>query len=165
MNKSCSDFISWIENNGWNITCKSETELKLNYNIVSRYKDISQSYIEFLKRVKQCIAPSQKAWFVCEDEYNNNSEIAFKWNEFELLSLKAAENNEKWKAEIISWWDKYLPIVMSVNGGYSFYAIDLIDNIGSIVHGFEPEFEEAEKIANSVEEFFEMIMTNMIELI
>ncbi len=32
-----------------------------------------------------------------------------------------------------SWWDEKLPIVMSVDGGYSFYAIDLSNNKGTIV--------------------------------
>jgi len=117
----------------------------LSDSIVSRYKEIPQGYLEFLKNIKQCIAPSEKTWFICENEYNNNSDVAFKWNEFELLSLEAAENDKEWRAKIISWWDKHLPIVMSVHGGYSFYAINLTGNTGSIVQGFEPEFEEVEK--------------------
>ncbi|MGG4146838.1 SMI1/KNR4 family protein [Paenibacillus algorifonticola] len=162
MNKKCSKFISWTKNNGWKITDKSE--LNLNDSIASRYKEIPEGYLEFLKRVKECITPSEKTWFICEDEYNNNSGIVFKWNEFELLSLEAAENDEEWKAEITSWWDKYLPIVMSVDEGYSFYAIDLKNDIGAIVQGYEPEFEEVEKIANSLEDFFQLIMSNTIEM-
>ncbi|WP_333651506.1 SMI1/KNR4 family protein [Lacrimispora sp.] len=165
MNKKYSEFISWAKDNGWDITFKSESGLELADNIISRYKEIPQSYVEFLKGIKQCIAPSEKTWFICEDEYNNNSNIAFKWNEFELLSLEAAENDKEWKTEIVSWWDKHLPIVMSVDEGYSFYAIDLNDNIGSIVQGFEPEFEEVEKIANNIEDFFELIITGTIELL
>jgi len=165
MNKRCSEFISWAKDNGWDITLKSESGLELGDSIISRYKEIPPNYVEFLKRVKQCIAPNEKTWFICEDEYNNNSNIAFKWNEFELLSLEAAENDKEWKTEIVSWWDKHLPIVMSVDEGYSFYAIDLNDNIGSIVQGFEPEFEEVEKIANNIEDFLELIITGTIELL
>lgn len=164
MNKKCSEFISWAKDNGWDITDKSEYEVNLNESITSRYKEIPEDYLEFLKKIKQCIAPSNKIWFICEDEYNNNSDIAFKWNEFEVLSLEVAENDEEWKAEIILWWNNYLPIVMSVNNGYSFYAIDLMNDIGAIVQGYEPEFEEVEKIANSLEDFFELIMSNSIEI-
>ncbi|OAB26873.1 glucan biosynthesis protein, partial [Paenibacillus macquariensis] len=135
MNKKYSEFISWTKDNGWDITDKSEYELNLNDSIASRYKEIPEGYLDFLKRVKECITPSEKTWFICEDEYNNNSDSAFKWNEFEVLSLEAAENDEKWKSEITSWWDKYLPIVMSVDDGYSFYAIDLTNDIGAIVQG------------------------------
>jgi len=48
---------------------------------------------------------------------------------FILLSLEVAEDNDEWKLEIISWWDEKLPIVMSVDGEYSFYAIDLSNRI------------------------------------
>lgn len=164
MNIRCNEFMSWATDNGWDIIFKSESELELDNSIISRYNGIPQGYVEFLKVVKQCIAPSEKTWFVCEDEYNNISNIAFKWNEFESLSLEFAENDEAWKTEIVSWWDKHLPIVMSVDDGYYFYAIDLSDNIGSIVQGFEPEFEEVEKIANNIEEFFELIVMGKIEL-
>lgn len=121
----------------------------------------------FLRRtkiVKQLISPNEKTWFLCEDEYNNNSDIAFKWNEFELLSLEVAEDDDEWRSEITSWWDKKLPIVMSVNDGYSFYAIDLSNDKGAIVRGYEPEFEEVEKVANTIEDFFELIMLNKIEI-
>ncbi|MBC2580558.1 SMI1/KNR4 family protein [Clostridium sp. DJ247] len=164
MSKKCSEFISWAKNNGWNITDKCEHQLKLDNSILSRYKQIPNDYLEFLKMVKQCISPSEKTWFICENEYNNDSDIAFKWNEFELLSLEAAEQDEEWKSEITGWWEKHLPIVMSVDDGYSFYAIDLTNDIGAVVQGYEPEFEEVEKIASNVEEFFELIMSNTIEI-
>ena len=63
------------------------------------------------------------------------------------------------------WWGEKLPIVMSVDGGYSFYAIDLSNNKGTIVKGYEPEFEEVEEVASSIEEFFELIMLNKIEML
>jgi hypothetical protein len=164
MNKQCSEFISWAKDNGWNIIGKCDYQLYLDDGILARYKEIPNSYLEFLKVVKQCITPSEKTWFICEDEYNNNSDIAFKWNEFEVLSLEVAEDDEEWKSDITMWWDKHLPIVMSVSDGYSFYAIDLSNDKGAIVQGYEPEFEEVEKIANNLEEFFQLIMSNTIQL-
>lgn len=164
MGKKYSEFIRWAKKNGWDIIEKYEYELNLDSGIMFRFKEIPQGYLEFLKMVKQCITPNEKTWFICEDEYNNNSDIPFKWNEFETLSLEAAEKDEEWKSEITAWWDKHLPIVMSVNNGYSFYAIDLTNDIGAIVQGYEPEFEEVEKIANNLEEFFELIMSNAIEI-
>lgn len=164
MSKKYLEFIDWTKKNNWDLIEKNEDSLMLKDNIVSRYKCIPDTYIELLKRVKQLISPNEKTWFLCEDEYNNNSDIAFKWNEFELLSLEVAEDDEEWKSEIISWWDEKLPIVMSVDGGYSFYAIDLSDNKGAIVRGYEPEFEEVEEVASNIEEFLELIMLNKIEI-
>ncbi len=164
MNKKYNDFINWTKINNWDISLKENPGLGLNNSITTRYKDIPQGYKDFLYNVKHCIAPSEKSWFLCEDEYNDNSDIAFRWNEFELLSLEAATNDNIWESEIISWWDKHFPIFMSVDGAYSFYAIDLANNIGSIVQGVEPEFEEVEEIASSINDFFELIIKGKIQL-
>ncbi|MBU3179415.1 SMI1/KNR4 family protein [Clostridium estertheticum] len=158
-----SEFIIWAKNEGWNVIDRHEDELQLSNVIVGRYKTLSNEHLGFLRSVKQCITPSEKTWFICENEYNDNSDIAFKWNEFEVLSLEVAKNDDEWKLEISTWWDSHLPIVMSVDNGYSFYAIDL-KNDGSIVQGYEPEFEEVEKVANNLEEFLELIMANKIEM-
>ncbi|MGG3928308.1 SMI1/KNR4 family protein [Metabacillus fastidiosus] len=157
-------FINWAKESGWTIVFKSEYKLNLDKSIVTRYKNIPNEYLEFLKMIKQCITPSEKTWFICEDEYNNDLDIALKWNEFELISLEAAGGDNEWKSDITLWWDKYLPIVMSVDGGYSFYAIDLTNDIGAIVYGYEPEFEEVEKVADNLDGLFELIMSNKIKL-
>lgn len=164
MSKKYDEFINWAKDNNWDLIQKNQVSLKLKDDITLRYNGIPDEYIEFLKNVKQLISPSEKTWFLCEDEYNSNSDIAFKWNEFELLSLEVAEDDDEWKSEIISWWDEKLPIVMSVDGEYSFYAIDLSNNKGTIVKGCEPEFEEVDEIASNIEEFFELIMLNKIEI-
>ena len=164
MSKKYIEFIKWAKDNNWNVIDKTEYSLTLEDEILSRYKEIPNEYLELLKMVKQLTSPSEKTWFICEDEYNNKSDIAFKWNEFEALSLEAAGDDDEWKMEIISWWDNHLPIVMSVDGGYSFYAIDLCNDKGSIVKGYEPEFEEVVKVANDIEEFFNLIMLYKIDI-
>lgn len=158
-----NEFMNWAKENGWTITKKSDNNVNLSGSFIARYTEIPSEYLEFLSVVKQCITLSEKTWFLCENEYNPSSDTAFKWNEFELLSLEAAMDDETWKSEITAWWDHYLPIVMSVDGGYSFYAIDLTNEKGAIVRGYEPEFEEVEKAANHLEEFFDFIMSNTIE--
>lgn len=162
MKKQIEEFINWARQNGWQIVLKAEYQSNLDDAIVARYKKIPDEYLEFLKMIKQCITPNEKAWFICEDEYNDHSDIAFKWNEFELISLEGADDD--WKVEISSWWDKYLPIIMSVDSGYSFFAIDLTNDLGAIVQGYEPEFEEVEKVAANLEELFQLIMSNKIKL-
>jgi len=163
MNKKISEFMIWANENGWDITEKSEVQLNVDSSIISRYKEIPNEYLDFLSIVEKCISPNEQTWFICEGEFNNSSDSEFKWNEYELLSLEAAMDDEIWKSEITAWWDNYLPIVMSVDGGYSFYAIDLTNDQGAIVRGYEPEFEEVEKVANTLEGFFELIMSKAIE--
>lgn len=163
MNNKINEFITWAKEYGWTITLNQARNLNLSDSIISRYKAIPNEYISFLSVVKQCATPNEKTWFLCEDEYNNRSDDAFKWNEFELLSLESAMDNEIWRSEITAWWDNYLPIVISVDDGYTFYAIDLNHDIGAIVRGYEPEFEEVEKVANHLDDFLALIMTNSIE--
>ncbi|MGE6229943.1 SMI1/KNR4 family protein [Paenibacillus chitinolyticus] len=162
MDKKMVEFIIWANDNGWDITEKSGVQLNLDSSIVSRYKEIPNEYLDFLNAVEKCMTPDEKTWFICEAEFNSSSDTAFKWNEVELLSLEAAVNDDSWKSEITAWWDNYLPIVMSVDGGYSFYAIDLTHDKGAIVRGYEPEFEEVDKVADSLEEFLELIMSNSL---
>lgn len=161
---SIKEFIKWAKINSWEIKEKENNNINLCDEVLGRYKKIPHEYLEFLKNVEQCISANEKSWFICENEYNGNSDIDFKWNEFEILSLEAAEDDIEWKNQIKECWDKHLPILMSVNGGYSFYAIDITNEEGSIVSGCEPEFEEVEKVADSFLEFLDLIINKKIEL-
>lgn len=158
-----NEFIKWAKDNSWNVVEKSNISLNLENEIGEIYKNMPNEYIEFLKRVKGLISPRGTSWFLCEDEYNNNSSIVFKWNEFQILSIEAAGNDIQWKEEINLFWNKIIPIVMSVDNGYLYYAIDL-NNDKSIVKGYEPEFEEVEQVANNIEEFLQLIIEGKIKL-
>ena len=158
------DFIEWAENNDWHVVRKNSETLNLSKKFTKRYTQIPYEYQEFLMCVDEFVSPSEKIWFLCESDYNNKSNSAFKWNEYEIISLDAAGKDRNWKREIISWWDKYLPIVMSVQDGYSYYAIDLYNEKGAIVEGCEPEFEEVTKIADNLEDFFDLIIKNKISM-
>ena len=85
-----------------------------------------------------------------------NGGAAFRWNEWELLSLASADGDPAWEAEIRRFWDAHLPIIMSVaDGRYSYYALSAAD--GAVVSGGEPEFEVCETAAASLEAFLEKI--------
>lgn len=161
---SIKEFIEWAKMNEWDIKENENDTVNLCNEVKGRYKVIPYEYFQFLSQINQCISSSEKSWFLCEGEYNGKSDIAFKWNEFEILSLEAAENDTEWKSEIQKWWDRYFPIFMSVNNGYSFYAIDMKSEKGTIVYGCEPEFEEVDIIAHNFKEFIDMIVNKGIEL-
>ncbi|MDR6724481.1 hypothetical protein J2W91_002949 [Paenibacillus amylolyticus] len=164
MRSTFHEFILWAETNGWAIRSESSHDLNLDANVITRYNHIPNEYLDFLRVVKQCVSPSEQTWFLCENEYNLSTDTAFQWNEFELLSLEAAAGDDPWTSEIKTWWDHYLPIIISVHGGYSFYAMDLSNEIGAIVHGEEPEFEEVTKVADHLDEFLQGIMLSSIVL-
>lgn len=159
-----SKFYKWLDAHGWNVVLKENKELGLDSSFMKQYKEITKEYEEFLKIFKSVISKDEMTWFLCSDEYMNQSELAFKWNEFELQSLEAAEEDEEWKDAIVQWWNGKLPIIMSVKGGYSFYAIDLKDNYGAIVRGEEPEYEETEIVASDLNHFFLSLISGEIEL-
>lgn len=98
--------MAWAKEKGWDITSKSGSELCLNSSITSRYKELPMDYLEFLHAVETCVSPDEQTWFICEADFNNILESgAFKWNEFEILSLEAAAGDSVWESEITAWWD------------------------------------------------------------
>ncbi|MCM1100467.1 MAG: hypothetical protein NC079_01780 [Clostridium sp.] len=101
---------------------------------------------------------------LCAEDFNRESEDAFQWNEFEMMSLQAAvdEDDEEWQKDIRAFWDKHLPICLSVRDGYSYYAIRIND--GHVVCGYEPEFEETTDMADSFYGFAEMVSDGAVDL-
>jgi hypothetical protein len=83
-------------------------------------------------------------WFLCIDDYRPKSEYSFHWNEFERVSLEAAD---EWTRSVRAFWDAHCPFFMAVDGLYAYYAFDIQD--GSVVSGNEPEFEDVKIVAKS----------------
>ena len=161
MSEILNKFTEWLKENKWYVVNNQDEKIKINDSIDIRYNLDIQHY-EFLKVFKQIISPDEKTCFLCCDEYNGVSNLAFKWNEFELLSLEVAQDDNEWKEEIKKWWDGKFPIIISVKNGYLFYAIDMKENVGKVVRGEEPEFEETEIVAESFYDFLELIISGEI---
>lgn len=161
---SIKEFIEWAKISSWDIKEHENHTVNLCDKVTGRYKVIPYEYLEFIKQIKQIISANEKSWFLCEEEYNGKSDITFKWNEFEILSLEVAEDDIEWKNEIQKWWNRYFPILMSVDNGYSFYAIDTENEKGAIVYGCEPEFEQVDIVADNFMKFLDMIVNKEIEL-
>lgn len=154
----------WFKKEGWFIEYNNKPA-ELNVELIQRYGIIDEQYMKFLNKYKRVISKDEKTWFICCQEYNGDSEYAFSWNEFENLSLEAAADDEKWKKEISEWWDKKMPIIMSVKDRYCFYALDLSqDKKGTVVRGEEPEFEETEIVADSFNDFLYKVINKQVIL-
>ena len=157
-------FVYWAINNGWNVITENNGIEKLPKTITDRY-NIPKEYKTFLENIKICTNAEENIWFFCIADYLRDEENAFKWNEFELISLEAAnaDNDQKWIEEIKEFWDKHFPIIFNVKGEYEYYAINT--KTKEIVNGYEPMFEESgEVVANNFEELLEKIMNKEIEL-
>ena len=97
-------------------------------------------------------------WLITAKIFANREMDGFNWNEFELISLAAAEDDQAWSSEVIEFWRGHVPILMSVKGHYEYVAYCCEGpNCGNYVLGFEPEFEEAETIATNFSEFKEWL--------
>ena len=156
-------FIAFLKDNNWKIE-ENDTKIDVYSNaVLNSYENLPVVFLEFLQKYKSVTSEDETGFFLCVDEYSGESSLAFKWNEFELMSLEAAEGDEDWTKDIKSWWKPKLPFFMSVVGEYLYYAIDTEDG-GTILSGYEPEFEEADKVADSFEDFMSKVLSGDIVL-
>lgn len=96
----------------------------------------------------------ETCWLLTATHYAGETNLAFAWNEWERLTLESAGRDLVWATQIRRFWDAHMPIALTVDDGYGYYA--LLEN-GKVVVGREPEFEDTSSFANSYEEFLEKL--------
>ena len=150
------DYLKNIETNGFTIV-RRETTKELSADILKRYKTIPTEYLDFLKQFKQIINQEDTVWFNSIEDFNEELDVDFKWNAFELMSLESFEDDEEESENIRNFWNNHIPILMSVRE-YEYLAICLeSDKYGEIVHGLEPEFEEISKVCDNFEQLIRLM--------
>jgi len=154
-------FIAWAIKNNWQIKTVTTGMAILPKEVTKRY-NVPEIYREFLLQIVTCVNPTETKWFLCADDFAPKPENEFRWNEFEIICLDAAEDDAEWIASIQAFWDGHFPFFMSVDGDYEYYAFDLTD--GSIVYGCEPEFEEVTLVAKSFDNFLAKIVSGELKL-
>ncbi len=149
------DYLEILKNAGFHVY-KRKTGNTLSPEIQNRYPNIPDDYFHFLNSFKEIVSKDDKVWFVAIEDFNNESDIEFSWNEFETMSLDAYDDDKEELSRIRKFWNKHLPILMSVRE-YEYLAISLNkDHFGAIVHGAEPEFEEISLVCDSFEQLMEL---------
>lgn len=114
-----------------------------------------------MQKYKLIINPQERIWFVTGDSLENETpgSEGFQWDTFKNICIEASEDGGKTET---AWWDKRFPFILSIDyGDYEFFAINTDD--GSIEYGIEPLFDETEKVADSLDEFWEMAVSGGIE--
>lgn len=96
----------------------------------------------------------ETVWFLSRDDYSTGAAGAFAWDEYEQLSLQAAMTDDA-AAAVSRFWTRHLPLLLSVRNGYEYLAVR---DDGAVVHGAEPEFEEAVVVFSH----FEDLLTHII---
>ncbi len=165
VNKNLEAFLQWAKERGWQLRRNRTGELKLDRKVTDRHQ-VPESYLEFLQAVRSCISPQDTAWFLCGEDYAGGQELLFRWNELELMSLAAAEDDGDRERirKITRFWDGALPFFISVGGGYGFFALDTRDRPGAVLYGCEPWFEQAQQVAEDLDGFLTLLMSGEIEL-
>jgi hypothetical protein len=146
---------------GWNVSLKI-TERKLPEGIKARFGWLPQDIEEFIVNLEAALSPDEKVWLLGMPDFTRSGVSAFKWNEWEQMSLAAAESNPQLITSVVRFWDSHFPIALSVKSGYAYFAIRKMDL--SIVCGEEPEFEESSVVASSFLELLELLVKHDIKL-
>ena len=144
---------------GWNVEPRQPAALHLPPEVNARFHRLPAEYVQFLEQVRCCVNAAETVWFLTEDDFGGTSDSAFLWNEFEVMSLEAAENDSDLAGSVTQFWYGHLPIVMSVKSGYAFLALSLTtENYGKVVIGYAPEFEDADIVCDSFQQLLSRLL-------
>ena len=117
-------------------------------------------YIQFLEQVRCCVNAAGTAWLLTQEDYIGTSDLAFRWNGFEVMSLEAAGNDSDLANSVTRFLECHLPIAMSTKSGYAFLALSLMtEDYGRVVMGREPEFEDIVAVCDSFRELLLLLVT------
>lgn len=153
-------FVAAARSAGWSAEIDSSGAAELPKSLTSRYSGIPSDYATFLRYCTKAINAERNLWFNCRSEFDReHPELAFPWNAVEQMSLEWADDDMEWSQRIQAFWDRRIPVALSVEGDYEFIAIDLRDS--SIVHGVAPDFEEVSVVASSFTEYLSGVTKRM----
>lgn len=148
-----ADIVARLRRLGWTVEERSDWTFRLPPEVAARHPHVPAALTEFLSGLSACVNRTQTEWFLCEADFHGTSGGAFRWDEWERMSLEAAGNAAE-TAEVRAFWDAHLPFLLSVRDGYAYLAVRTApDGFGRVVAGREPEFEEASLVAGIFEQF------------
>lgn len=122
--------------------------------LVHRYPRLPEDLISFLGSIETCTNAAEDIWFLTRADYQRTDDSAFRWNEFELMSL---EGDGGAAAQIRQFWDLHFPFMLAVHSDYDYLAVCLDPPVyGQVVHGCGPSFEETSLVADSFAQFMSL---------
>jgi hypothetical protein len=120
-----------------------------------RYAWIPSELKQFVVELEAAVSPNEKAWLLGLPDFVGSKSTAFKWNEWERMSLGAAEGDPRLRCAIQQFWDLHFPVANSVKSGYAYFAVRKTDLC--VVRGEELEFEKPNPVAPSFLELLYML--------
>jgi hypothetical protein len=79
---------------GWEVELKDSASFHLPPTIEDRYPELPKDLTEFLAAINTCANADNTAWFLNQEHFQGMSDDAFRWNEFELMEIEAAKQDE-----------------------------------------------------------------------
>lgn len=150
-------FLELLRERGWKVELSGDGGGGLGESFRRRYPRLPDDYEKFLRRVASCVNARGDVWFLCADYYNGVGRSPATWNEFEQLDLEAAGDDERRADEVRRFWDGHLPFMMSVGGEYAYVGFRVVgDDFGSVVDGYELDFEGVTEVAPNFREFIRL---------
>ena len=144
-----------LDKDVWNIFIEGKCEWG-----IKRYQNIPEEIETFITSYTKAETADGKTWLLSASDFLSTSESEFAPDEFEKISLSSAEGDLNWRQEIIEFWNKHLPIYISVRSGYEYIAYNL--ETGNFVEGVEPQFEETSEVASSISGFLKYVKKDQL---
>ena len=151
-----AEFINTLVNKGWIVERNDAGVDHSKIDLGERIDKTSGEFKSFISSFSLLSAREDDRWFLSLRDYlkSDNAE-GFVWNEFEVQSLEAAEGEDE-ISEIMAFWNKHLPFMLSVKNSYAYFAIILDGpDKGKIVMGSEPMYEQVSVVAANLPSFFQ----------
>jgi hypothetical protein len=149
-------FIEELMRRKWKSVASQDSVRK---DIPSRYPSVPDELRQFVSSYEVLCSEDESKWFLSASDFQCARSDGFHWNEFELISMRAANGDPTWKKQIAEFWNTHLPLFMRVDGAYAYAAYCCAGaNEGKYVRGTEPEFEEVSVIGRTLPEFKEWVL-------
>ena len=153
--QSLEEYLELLRSKGWRVELwDGAAPPALDAAFTLRYPKIPADYVQFLERVKSCVNADETVWFLCINDYNNQTDPdwAWTWNAMEEIELEG-EKDERVRTEVVEFWDRHMPFMYAVGGEYGFLAFKVgAEPYGSVVEGYEIRAQVSER-AKSFAEF------------
>lgn len=151
-----ADLLAALEAKGWTVQRAATPSPLLTPPMQQRYPRLPAELTGFLEALESCVNAEETIWFLCPGDYLVGPE-AFRWNEFELMSLETTDDPGEHE-KIRQFWDRHLPFMLAVHADYDYMAVSLAEETyGQIVHGCGDDFEDPSPVAASFAEFLTLL--------
>ncbi|MFD1811441.1 hypothetical protein [Rhodococcus gannanensis] len=152
--RTADAFIDHLVSAGWTFEPPHEPAVSSALAAVTDAA-IPAAHIEFLRRFGALASGDDSRWFLSALDYAGRTDSAFAWDEFRAIGLGAADTVAD-RVRVEAFWAECLPILVGVSGDYEFLAISRTS--GAVLHGAEPDFEEATVVASGLPELMDGVV-------